>query len=331
MGSKNYPKDAVQVQSLAGSFKTVYKNMGPSGFDLKEYNGLWDSCAARPCLGDLDHLLKCMMQVSPCLNVGNNDLVQALGDCFHDVQCTVLEPKKLAGKLLVVQKHTRSLKFGKGNEAKLLNLKKKMNGDQAQRLEAVLASLQPLQPQKPKEEEEEKSPMPPPSKNRSLKQAVSDVSVDEDGNPTWSFLPVEAQGRPKKTAACEGSEGNGDNLLSLKHTKGIYKKDPQKKPASAKAKGKPSKPMKVAMKTKKASLLSTTEKVKGPWKIHGPFMKTGKSYVTSDGDHVVTVTRKQSANFHKAVEKIYNWILKTKKGVVTREEAKKKRAEILSN
>ena len=160
----NYPKDSVQVQSLAGSFKTVYKNMGPSGFDLKEYNGLWEACAARPCLGDLDHLLKCMMDVSPGLNVGLNDLDRALGDCFHDVKCTVLEPKKLAGKLLVVQKHTRNLKFGKGADIKLHNLKKKMSEDQAQRLEDVLASLQPLQPQKPKEEE--KSPMPPPSKNR---------------------------------------------------------------------------------------------------------------------------------------------------------------------
>lgn len=328
MGSLNYPKDSVQVQSLAGSFKTVYKNMGPSGFDLKEYNGLWEACAARPCLGDLDHLLKCMMDVSPGLNVGHNDLDQALGDCFHDVKCTVLEPKKLARKLLVVQKHTRSLKFGQGADKKLLSLKKKMSGDQAQRLEAILACLQPLSTAKPKEEQ--KSLMPSPSTSRVLKPTVSDCSVDSDGNPTWSFLPVEKQGPPKKTAACEGSEGNGDNLLSLKHTKGIYQKAPLKKPASPKASGKPSTPMKVAMKTKKSPFLSTTEKLKGPWKIHGPFKKTGKSYVTSDGQHVVTVNSKQSANFHKVVDKIYNWILKTKKGVVTREEAKKKRAEILS-
>lgn len=313
----NYPKDSVEVQTLADGFKDVYKNMGANGFDLKEYNGLWDSCAPRPSLGDLDHLIKCLLKVSPGLNVGYNSLVQALGNTCHDVECATLLPKKIASKLLVVQKHIRNLKFGTSSQQALKILEKKCTTAQWERLTRVLSSLKT-------KNSNTKETLQGETKGRELKKTISDVSMDGDGFPTWSFIPHAT----KDTGSTDAD--NGDLLLQGEHTAGIYKKQVHKKPASPKATGKPAK-SKVAASKKamKSYLLPTDVTINGPFKIHGPFMKTGKSYVTSDGRHVCTVTRKQCKDYHKAVLQIYNWILKFKKGMVTREEAKKKRAEIL--
>ena len=337
--NKNYPKDAVAVQELADAFKDVCKKQGQVGFDLKEYNGLWDSCASRPCLADLDHLVDALLIVSPSLNAGHGAISQALGSAFAEFSFDKLDPKRIAAKLLVVQKHTRGLKFGQDAPKKLAGLKAKMTSSQIRKIDKVLAKLQPLRELK------------------KVPSAASDMSVDEYGLPTWSFVqPVtspsgasasvtvsmSAKGDPardddlskpavhmslsKKPAASKEPRNHedeeGDDLLKLPHADGIYK-PPLKRPASSKES-----PMKVVKAMKKSTFkLDPDEVIRGPFKVHGPFMKTGKSYITSDGSHVVTITRQQSASYHEQILQIMGWLNKQKK--VTRRQAKAKREQIL--
>ena len=305
----NYPKDTVETQRLADYFKDVYKKMGPSGFDLKEYNGLWAQCAPRASLADLDHLTMCLLKVSPALNVGYNDILQAVANTFHEFNCTVLEPKQVAKKLMVAQKHTRNLKLGSKADASLAILDKRMTVAQKERLAKVLSLVRKGITNESEENakgEAEKTP----ARSRTLKPVPSDVSLDENGNPTWGFMSKLARGSSADSVAgSTGSSKEGDMLLSGAHTKGIYSKSKKTSPLK-----KPASPMKVAMKiamktmpktsmkvAMKSGLLSTDEVLKGPFKVHGPFLKTGKSYVTCYSGHVVTVTRKQSKQYHKVL------------------------------
>ena len=341
----NYPRDAVQVQALAGLFKEVLKEYGPHGFYLHDYNGLWSSCAARPSLADLENLLNCLVRVSPSLNVGQTDLKCALGDAFYSLPDAShdLNREKIAAQLVVAQKHLRNLKAGK-DSAKLVSvLKGKMTHTQAAKLDKLLAqvSFAPVGLSNPNKSPEKKRTL------HSTPSVGSEASVDDNGFPRWSFLPE------GKKPAGETEYDDGDELLQGEHALGLYTKPPIfKKPsgASAKCVAQPKKVVKkpgcasakgVAKPTMKGGHAKApsasfkgvydVEKIeKGPFKVHGPFEKTGKSYITSDKSHLVTCTRGQSAKFHDVILKIYTWIQKTKSSGVTRSQANKKRIQLIA-
>lgn len=121
-GSRNKAKDVVDLDHLSDAWLDLYKR-GVEIFDsFGEYTGLWTECAPRGDLVDLIPIANAISKVSPGLQVGYGDLKECVTMCMNmEPSC---KPKKkesvqeaakhVADKLVMVQKHFRSIALNQG-------------------------------------------------------------------------------------------------------------------------------------------------------------------------------------------------------------------------
>lgn len=298
-GNRNIKKDAIDLEHLVDLWGEIAKTNDCIFSNFGEYKHIWGECAPRPDLVNFIDLSTCLQRVSPTLNVGYSDLKEAVSMILSRQPHLKPKPQQplaevsghIADKLLVVQKHLRSLAWNNGWEERLDKFIGKLQPGKADKFNGFIQQLQ--------KHHQIATP-----KKKALKVAKSDVSTPAK----------DEYGLPKIPALSQASE-DGDDLLPgeattpLPSRKAEIKRmkkpvcSPQKRPA-AHHKGL----------AEKAALYFTRG--------------TKQSYITAlePGSHKkklwVAISKKQSLNHQALVQKIYKAKPCSKeKALAMREEA----------
>ena len=150
-GSRNKKKDVVDIAHVVDLWLDLSRQQDEL-FKFGEYKGLWAECSCRPDIVNLVDVCWSLSKVSSSLNVGYGDLKEACTVLFNkdpslkpNAAHTV--PKAaafVADKLVVVQKHFRSVSLNKGWDHKLAKLMEKLSMPKQEKLNKFVDYLRKL-------------------------------------------------------------------------------------------------------------------------------------------------------------------------------------------
>ena len=129
---RNKKKDVVDIAHVVDLWLDLSRQQDEL-FKFGEYKGLWAECSCRPDIVNLVDVCWSLSKVSSSLNVGYGDLKEACTVLFNKdpslkPNAAHTAPKAaafVADKLVVVQKHFRSVSLNKGWDHKLAKLMEK--------------------------------------------------------------------------------------------------------------------------------------------------------------------------------------------------------------